>query len=70
MSAVRTPVVTRARGLAAAAPLLAFAVYAGTLRHPFVFYDVRGIVENTSIHHLGDLHYVLVGSRRPLVNHA
>jgi protein O-mannosyl-transferase len=56
------------RRLAAVVALAACAVYARALTNPFVFDDRRTIVENASIRDLGNWRWIVLGSRRPLVN--
>jgi tetratricopeptide (TPR) repeat protein len=48
--------------------LLVVAVYAGALGHPFVFDDRHTVVENPSIHHLDNLRWIFIGSRRFVTN--
>jgi tetratricopeptide (TPR) repeat protein len=48
--------------------LLALIAHAGAVGNPFVFDDFQGILRNESIRHLGNLRWILAGSRRPLTN--
>jgi protein O-mannosyl-transferase len=48
--------------------ILALIAHAGAAGNPFVFDDFQGILRNESIRHLGNLRWILAGSRRPLTN--
>src|SRR5258706_33773 len=56
------------RRLACVVVLGALAVYARALTNPLVFDDRRNIVENASIRDLANWRWIVMGSRRPLVN--